>query len=156
MKPAPFEYFSPKTTKAALELLAAHGGDARILAGGQSLVPLLNFRMARFKYLIDINEIPELAYIKLESDVLRIGALTRYRTIETSQIVAAAAPLLFEATKSVGHLPIRTRGTIGGSLAHADPAAEYAAVTLALDGRVVLQSENAVRTLDASDFIQGM
>jgi carbon-monoxide dehydrogenase medium subunit len=156
MKPAPFEYFSPKTTKAALELLAAHRSDARILAGGQSLVPLLNFRIARFKYLIDINGIPELAYIKLESDILRIGALTRYRAIETSPTVADAAPLLFEATKWVGHLPIRTRGTIGGSLAHADPAAEYAAVMLALDGRVVLQSEKGARTLDAGDFIQGM
>ena len=156
MKPAPFEYFAPKTTKAALGLLAAHRSDARILAGGQSLVPLLNFRMARFKYLIDINGISELAYIKLENEILRIGALTRYRAIETSLVVADAAPLLFEATKWVGHLPIRTRGTIGGSLAHSDPAAEYVAVMLALDGRVVLQSDTGVRSLEAGDFFQGM
>ena len=156
MKPAPFEYFSPKTKKEALELLAAHGGDARILAGGQSLVPLLNFRMAQFKYLIDINEISELSYIRCDDDTLCIGALTRYRTIETSPIVADAAPLLSKATKWVGHLPVRTRGTIGGSLAHADPAAEYAAVMLALDGRVVLQSKDGTRTLDVGDFIQGM
>jgi carbon-monoxide dehydrogenase medium subunit len=156
MKPAAFEYFSPKTTKAALELLAAHRSDARILAGGQSLVPLLNFRMARFKYLIDINEIPELSYIRCDNDTLCIGALTRYRTIETSPIVADAAPLLAEATKSVGHLPVRTRGTIGGSLAHADPAAEYAAVMLALDGRVVLHSKDSERTLEVGEFIQGM
>jgi aerobic carbon-monoxide dehydrogenase medium subunit len=156
MKPAAFEYFAPKTTKAALELLTVHRSDARILAGGQSLVPLLNFRMARFRYLIDINEISELSYIRVDGDTLCIGALTRYRAIETSPTVAAAAPLLAEATKWVGHLPVRTRGTIGGSLAHADPAAEYAAVMLALDGRVVLQSEDDVRTLAVSDFIQGM
>lgn len=156
MKPAAFEYFAPKTTKAALELLTVHRSDARILAGGQSLVPLLNFRMARFRYLIDINEISELSYIRVDGDTLCIGALTRYRAIETSPTVAAAAPLLAEATKWVGHLPVRTRGTIGGSLAHADPAAEYAAVMLALDGRVVLQSEDGVRTLAVSDFIQGM
>jgi carbon-monoxide dehydrogenase medium subunit len=156
MKPAPFEYFSPKTKKEALELLAAHGGDARILAGGQSLVPLLNFRMARFRYLIDINEISELSYIRCDDDTLCIGALTRYRTIEASPVVADAAPLLSKATKWVGHLPVRTRGTIGGSLAHADPAAEYAAVMLALDGRVVLQSKDGTRTLDVGDFIQGM
>lgn len=156
MKPAPFEYLSPKTTKAALELLAAHGADARILAGGQSLVPLLNFRMARFKYLIDINGIPELSYIELKDGILRIGALTRYRQIETSQTVAEAAPLLARATKYVAHLPIRTRGTIGGSLAHADPAGEYAAVVLALDGHIVVQSQSATRTLKIGDLIEGM
>jgi len=156
MKPAPFEYLSPKTTEAALDLLATHGSDARILAGGQSLVPLLNFRMARFKYLVDINGIAELDYIKLDNDMLRIGALTRYRTIETSAVVAHAAPLLAEATQHVAHLPIRTRGTIAGSLAHADPAGEYAAVMLALDGSVVVKSKSDHRTTQIGEFIQGM
>jgi carbon-monoxide dehydrogenase medium subunit len=156
MKPAPFEYLSPKTMQAALDLLAIHGDDARILAGGQSLVPLLNFRMARFQYLVDINGIAELAYIRLDNGTLRIGALTRYRTIETSALVAQAAPLLAEATQYVAHLPIRTRGTIGGSLAHADPAGEYAAIMLALDGNIVLKNRNDTRTLQVDDFIQGM
>lgn len=156
MKPAPFEYLAPKTTEAALGMLATLGSDARILAGGQSLVPLLNFRMARFKYLVDINGIAELDYITLDNGMLRLGALTRYRTIETSSVVAQAAPLLAEATQHVAHLPIRTRGTIAGSLAHADPAGEYAAVMLALDGSVVVKSRSDRRIAQVGDFIQGM
>ena len=156
MKPASFEYFSPVTTKAALALLAVHGSDARILAGGQSLVPLLNFRMARFKYIVDINNIPDLSYIKFDGDMLCIGAMTRYRTIEESPDAVSGAPLLVAATRRVAHLPIRTRGTIGGSLAHADPVGEYPAVMLALDAQVVLQSEAGMRTLEMRDLIQGV
>jgi len=137
-------------------MLAENNGEARILAGGQSLVPMLNFRVARFKCLIDINKIDELAYIRDQGDELRIGALTRYRTIENSPLVAAHAPLLAEVTKWVGHLPIRTRGTIGGSLAHADPAGEYAAALLAMDVDVVLQNRKATRVLKIADFIHGM
>ena len=156
MKPAPFEYSCPQTTAAALEMLAESHGEARILAGGQSLVPMLNFRIARFKFLIDINNIKELSYIRDDGERLCIGAVTRYRTIEKSRLVAARAPLLAEVTKWVGHLPIRTRGTIGGSLAHADPAGEYAAALLALDADVVLKNTKATRILKIADFIQGM
>jgi carbon-monoxide dehydrogenase medium subunit len=156
MKPSGFDYLSPATTRAALEFLDRHGEEARILAGGQSLVPMLNFRLARFKYLIDINSVAELSYITVEHDVLRIGALTRYRTIENSSVVAAAAPLLARATRWVGHPPVRTRGTIGGSLAHADPAAEYPAVLLALDGKIVVRSLKAERVIAAADFIKGV
>jgi carbon-monoxide dehydrogenase medium subunit len=127
-----------------------------VLAGGQSLVPILNFRLARFKFLIDINNVAELSYIVVESGLLRIGALTRYRAIENSAVVADAAPLLALATKSVGHLPIRTRGTIGGSLAHADPAAEYPAVLLALNATIVVRSQRCERLIAAGDFIKGV
>ena len=137
-------------------MLAENSGEARILAGGQSLVPMLNFRIARFKYLIDINNITELSYIWDRGGELRIGAVTRYRTIENSPLVASSAPLLAEVTKWVGHLPIRTRGTIGGSLSHADPAGEYAAALLALDAEVVLRNIKATRVLKVEDFIQGM
>ena len=156
MKPAPFEYLCPETTAAALAMLAETNGESRILAGGQSLVPMLNFRIARFKYLIDVNSIAELCYIRGNDEDLRIGAVTRYRTIENSPLVASRAPLLAEVTKWVGHLPIRTRGTIGGSLAHADPAGEYAAALLALDAEVVLQTMTATRVLKIADFIRGM
>lgn len=156
VKPAQFEYLCPKTSNAAIELLAQYGGDARILAGGQSLVPMLNFRIARFGYLIDINNIDELDYIRLDQGWLRLGALARYRTIEACPIVAQAAPLLSRATKFVAHLPIRTRGTVGGSLAHADPGAEYPAVMLALDAELVLRSTRAERIITIADFIQGM
>jgi aerobic carbon-monoxide dehydrogenase medium subunit len=156
MKPASFEYFAPSTIGATLELLKTHREDAKLLAGGQSLVPMLNFRIARFKCLVDINGVSDLSYIRLDDDLLRIGALTRYRAIENSPKVEKAAPLLSEATKSVAHLPVRTRGTIGGSLAHADPAAEYPAVLMALGATVVVQSHLQERHISAEDFIRGL
>ena len=137
MKPPKFDYHAPASVDEALTLLERYGGDAKILAGGQSLVPLLNFRLSRPAALIDLNRIPALAYIRAENGEVRFGAMTRQRTIEFSPIVAERVPLLTEATRWVGHLPIRSRGTIGGSIAHADPSAEYPAVLRALDGSVV-------------------
>ncbi len=156
MKPAPFAYFRPESIAEVLTLLERHQDDAKILAGGQSLVPILNFRLNHVKHLIDINRVGELSFISVNESVLRIGAMTRYRTIENSSVVAAAAPLLAQATKSIAHLPIRTRGTIGGSVAHADPAAEYPAVLLALDATVVARNHAASREIAAADFFRGL
>ncbi len=147
MKPPRFEYHAPTTVEEALALLARYGGEAKLLAGGQSLMPLLNFRLSRPAALVDLNAIPGLAYIREEDGVVRFGAMTRQRTIEFSPAVALRLPLLTEATKLVGHLPIRTRGTIGGSIAHADPSAEYPAVLAALDGTVVVSGPRGERTL---------
>src|SRR6187431_1524685 len=138
MKPARFEYHSPSTLEQAVALLAAGGPDARVLAGGQSLIPMMNFRLAAPSALIDLNGVSELAYIREEGGVVVIGAMTRQRAIEFSPVVAAKLPLLNEAIKLVGHLPTRTRGTIGGSIANADPAAEIPMVLQALDGSVVV------------------
>lgn len=137
-------------------MLSLHRNAARIIAGGQSLVPMLNFRLARFEFLIDINGISELSYLIAGSDSLRIGALTRYHIIESSTEVSDAAPLLREATKCVAHRPIRARGTIGGSLAHADPAAEYPPVMIALGARIVVRSALSQRSVHAEDFFTGV
>jgi carbon-monoxide dehydrogenase medium subunit len=136
-------------------LLAEHGDNAKILAGGQSLVPALNFRLARYDVLIDINRISELSFIRHDNGIVRIGSMTRQREIETSDVVARHAPLLAEATRSIAHLPIRSRGTIGGSLSHADPAAEYPAVALALDADLVIAHASGQRSVPARDFIVG-
>jgi CO/xanthine dehydrogenase FAD-binding subunit len=154
MKPAAFHYLRPKTITDAIECLRREDGETRILAGGQSLVPMLNFRLARFDYLIDINYIDELAYIRREENFLRIGAMTRQRAIETSTLVASATPLLQKVTCSIGHLPTRSRGTIGGSVAHADPAAEYPATLIALGATMVAQSEAGKRDIAADDFFE--
>jgi CO/xanthine dehydrogenase FAD-binding subunit len=156
MKPAPFSYLRPQSAEEALMLLGEYRDDARVLAGGQSLVPVLNFRMSRFKYLVDINRIQELSYIRLDRSTLRIGATTRYREIERSELVRIHAPLLAAATKFVAHLPVRTRGTIGGSLAHSDPAAEYPAVVTALGGTIVVRSRHGEREIAADDFFLGL
>lgn len=155
MKPAPFEYLAPENVDDALALLDRHGENAKVLAGGQSLVPVLNFRLGRYDYLIDINRIGALSYIRAEGDWLLIGALTRQRTIEASELVARAAPLLSEVTRHIAHLPIRTRGTIGGSLSHADPAAEDPATMLALDAEFELESRSGRRWLKANEFFLG-
>jgi carbon-monoxide dehydrogenase medium subunit len=137
VKPPKFDYHAPVTLDEAIALLVRYGGDAKLLAGGQSLVPLLNFRLARPAALIDLNRIKSLSYIREHDGQVRFGAMTRQRAIEFSPVVARRVPLLREATRWVGHLPIRSRGTIGGSIAHADPSAEYPAVLTALDGEVV-------------------
>lgn len=155
MKPAAFQYVAPTSLQDALLLLSQHGHDAKVLAGGQSLVPTMNFRLASYEYLIDINRIPELSFIRLDGGTLRIGAMTRQRAIETSPVVWRHAPLLAEATRSIAHLPIRTRGTIGGSISHADPAAEYPAIMFALDGAMVIQSQSGIRTVPAAEFFKG-
>src|SRR5204863_6480341 len=154
MKPAKFEYHAPSTLDEAIALLVRYGGDAKLLAGGQSLVPLLNFRLARPAALVDLNRIASLAYIREQDGQVRFGAMTRQRTIEFSPVVAQRLPLLKEATRWVGHLPIRTRGTIGGSIAHADPSAEYPAVLAALDGEVVARGAKGERVLKPRDFFQ--
>ena len=152
MKPAKFDYHAPTSLDDAVALLQRYGGDAKILAGGQSLMPLLNFRLSRPAALVDLNRIPSLAYIREENGQVRLGAMTRQRTIEFSPVVARRLPLLSEATKWVGHLPIRTRGTIGGSIAHADPSAEYPAVLTALEGEVVASGPKGERVVKAKDL----
>jgi aerobic carbon-monoxide dehydrogenase medium subunit len=147
VKPPRFEYHAPRSIDEAVALLARYGGDAKVLAGGQSLMPLLNFRLARPAALIDVNRIAELAYVREDDGTVAFGAMTRQRTVEFSPVVARRLPLLREATRWVGHLPIRSRGTIGGSIAHADPSAEYPAVLTALDGAVVVQGPRGRRTL---------
>jgi len=139
---------------AVLSLHTRYDGEAKILAGGQSLMPLLNFRLSRPAALVDLNRIPALAYIKEGDGSVRFGAMTRQRAIEFSPVVARRLPLLTEATRWVGHLPIRTRGTIGGSIAHADPSAEYPAVLTALDGEVVARGPKGERVLKPRDFFQ--
>ena len=154
MKPPKFDYHAPPTVDEAIALLTRYGGEAKLLAGGQSLVPLLNFRLSRPAALVDLNRIPSLAYIREADGYVRLGAMTRQRTIEFSPVVRRRLPLLAEATAFVGHLPIRTRGTIGGSLAHADPAAEYPATLAALGGEVVVRGPRGERTLQARDLFQ--
>jgi carbon-monoxide dehydrogenase medium subunit len=152
VKPAPFEYFRPASLAEALEMLRQRGDDAKCLAGGQSLVPLMNLRLSKPRALIDLNRLPEMAYVKGHDGGLAIGALTRQRVIETADLVRQRSPLLAEVTPLIGHLPIRTRGTFGGSLAHADPAAEYPAAVLALEGRLRVAKAGGERVVDAERF----
>lgn len=147
MKPSPFKYLAAASLAEALAAKAEHGSDARFLAGGQSLIPAMNFRLAQPGVLIDINPLAELDYLR-ENGSLHIGALTRMRTLE-------AAPLLAEAVRHVAHPQIRNRGTLGGNLAHADPASELPAVMLALGARLHLKSSNSHRWIDARDFFVG-
>jgi carbon-monoxide dehydrogenase medium subunit len=157
MKPAPFDYRRPETLDEALAMFAELGSDAKALAGGQSLVPAMNFRLARPAVLVDLNRLDPLAYIAESADGgLRIGAMTRQRAAERSPAVAGSASLLFEAMPWIAHPQIRNRGTMGGSLAHADPAAELPAVMVALDARFVLRSRIASRTVPARDFYTGI
>ena len=152
MKPAQFEYDDPSTIEDALDLLARHGDDCKVLAGGQSLVPLMNFRLARPARLIDINGVESLSHITRDESGLVIGAMTRHTQIEHSAEVAERWPLLTEAIEWVGHSQIRNRGTIGGSVAHADPAAELPAAFAALDATFQLRSKRASRVLSWKDF----
>src|SRR5437660_1414696 len=155
MKPAPFDYFAPATLDEALALLAEHGGDAKPLAGGQGLLPAMNFLLARPAVLVDLNRISELGYVRAESGVA-IGAMTRQRVVERSDVVARAAPLLAEALPSIAHPQIRNRGTVGGSIAHADPSAELPAVMLALEARFRAQGSTGERSIPAAEFFKGM
>lgn len=154
MKPPRFDYHAPSSVEEAVGLLARYQGDAKLLAGGQSLIPLLNFRLAQPAALVDVNRIPGLAYVREDDGHVHLGAMTRQRTLEFSPVVARRLPLLQEATALVAHLPIRTRGTIGGSLAHADPSAEYPAVLTALEGTVVARGPRGPRTLTASELFR--
>jgi carbon-monoxide dehydrogenase medium subunit len=157
MKPAPFQYFAPTTTDEALALLHEHGYDAKVLAGGQSLVPTMNFRLAQPAILIDLNRIPELFYIQADAaERVRIGAMTRQRAVERSTPIAQKIPLLHAAMPYIAHAQIRNRGTVGGSLAHADPAAELPAVAVAAGARLRIRSTTAERWVDAADFYIGL
>jgi CO/xanthine dehydrogenase FAD-binding subunit len=155
MKPPPFEYDAPATLSEALDLLAEHGDSAKVLAGGQSLVPLMNFRLARPDRLVDLNGVEELAHLGEDGGELVIGAMTRTAALERSAVVAGRFGLIREAVRFVGHFQIRNRGTVGGSVAHADPAAELPAVFVALGARIVAASKAGTRTLDADGFFHG-
>jgi carbon-monoxide dehydrogenase medium subunit len=152
MKPAPFEYAAPETVEEAVSLLQRYDGDARALAGGQSLVPMLNMRLARPAALIDLNRVAALDYIRETDGRIAIGAMTRQRTVERSHLVRARQPLLYLATQNVGHPQIRNRGTIGGSLAHAHPASEYQAAAIALGARFTLTGPSGARVMPAEEF----
>ncbi|HEX7180491.1 MAG TPA: xanthine dehydrogenase family protein subunit M [Thermoanaerobaculia bacterium] len=157
MKPAPFEYLAPDSLDAVLDVLARHGGDAKILAGGQSLIPVMNFRLAQPSLLVDLNKLSELDFVRQGEDGgLRIGGMTRQRRLERDPLIAAAAPLLHEAVPFIAHPQIRNRGTFGGSLAHADPAAELPALAVALRARLRLRKAGGDRWVEAGDFFAGL
>jgi CO/xanthine dehydrogenase FAD-binding subunit len=149
MKPAAFEYEAPRSVEAALALL---DDDSKVLAGGQSLVPIMNFRLARPARLVDVNRIDDLAYVRREGGTLRIGATTRHATLERSGLVARGWPLLQKAVRHVGHPQIRSRGTVGGSCAHADPTAELPVALTALDATFHVVSRRGRRAVGAAEF----
>jgi CO/xanthine dehydrogenase FAD-binding subunit len=155
MKPSRFEYVAPRTEDEALGLLAQHGERAKVLAGGQSLIPLMNFRLAQPEVVIDINRLPSLAYVQTADGGVAIGALTRQRALERDAAVRARLPILAEACHLIGHAPIRHRGTVGGNLAHADPASELPAVMVALGAEMVAASRRGRRTIAAEQFFTG-
>jgi carbon-monoxide dehydrogenase medium subunit len=157
MKPAPFEYEAPESLPEALDLLARHGGEAKLLAGGQSLIPVMNFRLAQPALLVDLNRLSDLDYVQRSAaGGLAIGAMTRQRRLERDPLIAELAPLLHEAVPFIAHPQIRNRGTLGGSLAHADPAAELPAVAVALGARLRLARAGAERWVEARDFFAGL
>ena len=157
MKPAPFKYYAPTTVEEALAYLAEYGYDAKVLAGGQSLIPMLNFRLAQPSVLVDLNNVSELFYIRPdENSGLLLGAMTRQRQVEHDPLVAERAPLVHEVMPEIAYPQIRTRGTFGGSLAHADPSAELVAVTMALNGRLRLRSQAKERWVPADEFFVGL
>jgi aerobic carbon-monoxide dehydrogenase medium subunit len=156
VRPAPFEYFAPRTVEEALDLLARHGGDAKLLAGGQSLVPMMNMRLVRPGVVVDLNRVAALGGVREEARGLRLGALVRQHALERDGRIAAAAPLLAEAAPVIGHLQTRARGTVGGSLVHADPAAELPACMIALDAVFHLRSARTARACRAQDFFRGL
>lgn len=156
MKPAPFDYAVPATVADAVGLLVEHAdADVRVLAGGQSLIPLMNFRLAAPGYLIDLRDVAGLSGVRQVDDSLVIGAMTRLSEIEHAPEVAMAAPLLAEAVTFVAHTPVRNSATVGGSLAHADPAAELPAVALAVDGELVAVGPAGERRIPAAEFLRG-
>jgi carbon-monoxide dehydrogenase medium subunit len=154
MKPPPFEYHDPGTLPEAVELLARLE-NAKLLAGGQSLMPMLNMRFVQPDHVIDLNRVEGLAYIKEEAGAIRIGAMTRQRELEYSDLVAAQYPLMHEALQHVGHRQTRNRGTIGGSLCHLDPSAELVTVAAALDATVGVAGPNGTRIINFMDFPAG-
>lgn len=156
MKPAPFEYHRPDSVEGAVQMLAELGEDAKVLGGGQSLVPMLSLRLAFFDHLIDVSRLTELKGIERRNGELWIGAGTTDAVVGTDAQVGAAVPLLTRVTPFIGHFQIRSRGTLGGSIAHADPAAEYPAVALALDAEMEAASPHGRRSIRAADFFTGL
>ena len=155
MKPAAFEYHAPESVADVASLLAEYGDDAKVLAGGQSLVPLLAMRLTRFPHIIDLNRVDELRGIERQNGTLTIRAMTRQAVAEHDATVAAGAPLVANALPMIGHFQIRNRGTVGGSIAHADPASELPAVALALDAELEVASAGGSRRIPAADFFEG-
>ena len=155
MKPAKFDYFAPATLDEALELLAQHGADAKVLAGGQSLMPMMNLRLVRPAVVIDINQVQGLSGISAADGTITVGALARQRQLQESDVIRASFPMMTAAIGHIGHFQIRNRGTIGGSLAHADPAAELPALCTALDAEFVIADSNATQTMSAAEFAIG-
>ncbi len=155
MKPAAFEYHAPETVADVASLLAEHGDDAKVLAGGQSLVPLLAMRLTRFPHIVDLNRVEELRGIERQNGTLTIRAMTRQAVAEYDDTVAAAAPLVAKALPMIGHFQIRNRGTVGGSIAHADSASELPAVALALDAELEAARTGSSRRIAAADFFEG-
>ncbi len=155
MKPAPFEYFAPTTLDEALDLRTGCGEEGRVLAGGQSLAALMNLRLAQPQSLIDLNGVEELSGIRCDADVVAVGAMTRQRAVERSDEIARRVPVLVDALGYVGHFQIRNRGTLGGSICHADQAAELPAVLLVCDGSVEARSVRGTRTISATELFVG-
>jgi carbon-monoxide dehydrogenase medium subunit len=156
MKAAPFDYYAPETAAEATQLLADLGDEAKVLAGGQSLIPMLALRLAIFEQLVDIGRIPELKGIERRGDDMWIGAATTEAAVGASPEIAETVPLLTRVTPLIGHFQIRNKGTIGGSIAHADPAAEYPTVALALDASLEVLSVRGTRSIAASEFFDGL
>ncbi|MGP4080649.1 FAD binding domain-containing protein [Pseudalkalibacillus sp. R45] len=152
MKPAKFDYYRPETLSEALSLLEEVGFDGKIIAGGQSLVPIMNMRLATPECLIDINGINDLDYIVKDVDVIKIGAMTRQSELETSDIIRQNCPLVSEAVRLIGHVQTRNRGTVGGSIVHADPSAELPLVLMTLGGSLKISANGEVRSVNAEDF----
>ncbi|MDV2474376.1 FAD binding domain-containing protein [Rhodococcus zopfii] len=156
MKPAAFDYYAPATAEEAVALLSEFGDDAKFIAGGQSLMPMLNLRLAVFEHLVDLRRVDTLRGIEVRGDSVWIGAGTTHSAVGRSAQIRDAVPLLSRATPLIGHFQIRNRGTIGGSIAHADGAAEYPAVVLTLDAEIEALSPRGTRTIPASQFFTGM
>ncbi|HEY8693960.1 MAG TPA: FAD binding domain-containing protein [Chloroflexota bacterium] len=152
MKPARFDYFDPRTFEEAIELLAGAGTDAKVMAGGQSLMPLMNMRLVRPAVVVDINRVGGSSYVKPWDGGVAVGATTRQRSLEGDTLIADRLPILKTAARYIGHTQIRSRGTVCGSIAHADPAAELPALALALDAEMEVQAKRGKRTIAAADF----
>lgn len=156
MIPASFEYLSPSSLDEAIQLLQQHGDDAKILAGGHSLIPLMKLRLAEPAILIDLGRVPGLSYIRGDGNGFAVGAMTTHYMLESSDELKAQLPLVAEAASKIGDVQVRNRGTIGGSLVHADPGGDLPAVVLALGGELVLRGPSGERTVNADDFFIGM
>jgi carbon-monoxide dehydrogenase medium subunit len=158
MKPAPFQYYAPTTVDEALARLDEHGWDAKVLAGGQSLIPMMNFRLAQPAVVVDINRVSELFYIQPTRDGgVRVGAMTRQHQVECDALIAEVAPMIHEAMPKIAYPQVRSRGTFGGSIAHADPSAELVAASVALDARFLVRNkQRGERWVPAKDFFVGL